>query len=172
MDFGWLTDWLNSCLTWLSASGAGTFTDFYAKSLRPSLFTGFLTLSVFLFSIKTFLLVTLERDVYGTDAYRARIIRLRDANPQLSGIGQLKRLSGRMFVAIISTACASASQLTIGLVDRNWSSLICVAAALVGGGMFASVLAVQRVVIRDWLEFKEEQSQQSDAMQDASDSQG
>jgi hypothetical protein len=45
-------------------------TTFYIQNLRASLFSGFLTLAGFLFTIKTFLIIRLNQDIYGDKEYQ------------------------------------------------------------------------------------------------------
>src|SRR5262245_31540304 len=59
------------------------FADFYARNLRGSLFTGFLTLSGFLLSAKTFIVVKMKESLYEQDFYTRRLEMHRKQRPGL-----------------------------------------------------------------------------------------
>ena len=47
----------------------GELFSFYSKNIRPSAFTAFLTVSIFLLSLKTFIVTTMKTNVYDDDRY-------------------------------------------------------------------------------------------------------
>lgn len=149
-------DLIQDTMKWLAAGGNGSFAKFFADALRANLFAGFLTLCAFLYSVKTFLLVTLQKDVYGTKEYGERIERLRQVNTGLTRYGQLRRLNRTIFWAVLLTFIAACAQLTVGLVEQNWAAIVCVAVSVVAGSVVAYNLIVQRIVIDDWLEYIED----------------
>jgi hypothetical protein len=155
--------WIKAALAWLTTGGTTSFAGFYADSLRSDLFAGFLTLCAFLYSVKTFLLVTLQKDVYGTPEYGRRIAKLKQVKKTLGRYTQLKRLNRNLFWAVVVTFIAAAMNLTVGLIDTNWAALLCVIAAVIAGLVVAYNLYVQWVVIKDWLAFLEDQPEQPEA---------
>jgi len=157
-----MREWFDSTLAWLTTGGADSFAEFYAESLRSDLFAGFLTICAFLYSVKTFLLVTLQKDVYGTVAYGKRVAKLQQVNKKLGRYTQLKRLNRNLFWAVMATFVAATLNLTIGLIDANWAALLCVVAAIIAGLVVAYNLLVQWIVIKDWLAFLEEQPEPAD----------
>ncbi len=152
-----MSQWIADSVAWALAGGKDSFASFYAEALRPNLFAGFLTLCAFLFSVKTFLLVTLQKDVYGTPSYGARVKKLKELKPSLSRYGQLKRLNGTIFWAVVLTFVAAVLQLTIGLFNCNWAAAVCVAVSVIAGIDVGYNILLQRIVIADWIGFLEEQ---------------
>ena len=151
-------DSLTTAWAWLLIGGDQSFASFYADALRSNLFAGFLTLCAFLYSVKTFLLVTLHKDVYSTVEYGNRVKKLSTTKKPIARYGQLRRLNRSIFWAVWLTFIAAILQLTIGMIDANWAAVLCVAISVIAAIDVAYNLFVQRGVIDDWLEFLEEQS--------------
>ena len=110
------------------------FGPFYGKSLRGSLFTGFLTLGGFLLSLKTFIVVNMKKEVFDTEDYKAEWEeqkKLDAANKMGPRFEPLRYLSTTLFLSIASCVITSVLQLTIGLADIFWAAIICLWAALV-----------------------------------------
>ncbi|MCK6586798.1 MAG: hypothetical protein L6Q76_04345, partial [Polyangiaceae bacterium] len=85
-------EWLESIRAAIPFTGK-EFHEFYAHSMRGSLFTGFLTLSGFLFSVNTFIVVNMKKELYDHVSYFEKVTRLQGVNPNLTFYGPLRRLS-------------------------------------------------------------------------------
>jgi hypothetical protein len=127
------------------------FMVFY-QSLRGSLFSGFLTLTGFLFSMKTFLLANLQRDIYGTKEYQLWVEQIgRKYNPQLRVTGPIRRLARLLWWTLFATFVASISQLTIGLINHRAAAIICYALAAIAVCMVGVSIFVLSFVVKDWM---------------------
>lgn len=106
--------------------------EFYATSLRGSLFTGFLTLGGFLLSLKTFIVVNMKKEVFDTDAYAE--LWMNQSMLDKKNVGTLYQplaeLSEALVYAILSCVLTSVSQFTVGLAETVASSIFCMWAAL------------------------------------------
>jgi hypothetical protein len=112
--------------------------DVYSKSMRNSLFTGFLTLSSFLLATKTFLVVQLRKDIYDQDGYSEMHEIQRPGQPLTGSLHKLARkLDTNIFFALIT----SVAQFTLGFVE-NWFAL----AACVGLAVLTIYLTFESVV--------------------------
>lgn len=110
------------------------FGPFYGKSLRGSLFTGFLTLGGFLLSLKTFIVVNMKKEVFDTDDYKLEWEdqkKLDKDNKMGPRFEPLRYLSATLFLSIASCVITAVLQLTLGLAETFWTAVICVWAALV-----------------------------------------
>src|SRR4051794_31887384 len=96
------------------ASAEDAFQQFYATNLRGSLFSGFLTLTGFLFTVKTFLVINMKKELYDTQAYRDRHEAYLSTNPDLKLYAPLRRLSRWLLAAVVSSLVTAVSQLTVG----------------------------------------------------------
>ncbi|MBL9085461.1 MAG: hypothetical protein JNK76_26890 [Planctomycetales bacterium] len=132
--------------------------DFYASSLRTPLFTGFFTLSGFLLSMKTFIVINLKKEVYDSSTYRDRIIRKRKLFPDTRMYGPLKNTSRLIFYAILCAVATSTLQLTLGLVKSDYAAFVCITAAFITLCVLVAVLFVIGYVIRQWMIFIEDES--------------
>ena len=133
-----------------------TFWHFYATNLRASLFSGFLTLTGFLFAVKTFIVVSMKRELYDTDEYRSRVAARREFNKKVTVYGPLQRLSGLLFWSVIASLVTAASQLTVGLVPEWWAAGLCMLLALVTVLLLLCDLIVIRCNLNQWFKFLED----------------
>lgn len=130
--------------------------EYYAKNIRASLFTGFLTVGSFLLSLKAFIVVKLKENVFDTEVYKNKLKELRKINPGLTLYGPVKRLSQLLFLTISSAVVASVSQLTVGLVENWMAVLFCVFVAAFAISMLVATLLLIKSTLDEWLEYLEE----------------
>jgi hypothetical protein len=105
------------------------FVSFYAEHLRGNLFNGFLTLAAFLLSAETFIIVHLQKEVYGKPAYQKQIQELKQVKSNLSAYGPLRRLNMAMFAAVVMSLLTALLQLTIGVIQSDWAAWLCIGSA-------------------------------------------
>jgi hypothetical protein len=134
------------------------FYQFYASNLRASLFSGFLTLTGFLFAVKTFFILNLKKELYDRDGYLRRIRDGRALNPKLTVFGPLKRLSRFLLCAVGLSLIASVSQMTLGLAPFWWAAVICLVAATAAVVALTSVLCLVSANLKDWFQFMEDEA--------------
>lgn len=135
---------------------ADALCQFYAANLRGSLFSGFLTLTGFLFAIKTFIVLNMKKEVYETAEYHVRVAEMRQVNPTLRIYGPLTRLSDFLFWSIVFSLVASVSQLTIGLIPAKWAVVVCLSAAVVAIGLLLASLLLIRMNLNSLFEILED----------------
>lgn len=144
-----------TALVWCVSSDLTTVSEFYAKNIRASLFTGFLTVGSFLLSLKVFIVVKFKENIFDSQSYKERLQDRRKLDPNLSHYGPVKRLSRLLFVSIISALAASAIQLSVGLIPYWQASLFCVFAAVFAGSMLLCTLWLIRQILDEWLSYLE-----------------
>lgn len=125
------------------------FSTFYATSLRGSLFAGFLTLGGFLMSLKTFIIVNMKKEVYDSPAYVEKFESLKLNKPMLCRYKPLKDLSDVLFVTILSCLSTSILQLTVGLLENFYASVVCITAAAGSILLLGWTLYLIRVNLQD-----------------------
>ncbi len=111
--------------------------DVYASAMRTSLFSGFLALGGFLFSLKTFIVIKMKEGLYDNPNYQRRA-QTRNAlrgtsfqEASLSGLYRpLRALTGLLFAAISMALMTATSQLTLGLVKTWWAAGACIGLAV------------------------------------------
>lgn len=127
---------------------------YYAENLRAGLFTGFLTMSSFLLTMTTFVIMNLKEKYYDTDAYKKRVVKRRSLGSKRSYYSPLRNLGTALIVTIALSFTASVAQFTIGLHDAQWSVLVC--ATLAGLAILAlgfnlfQILQNMRVLFGAW----------------------
>ncbi len=130
------------CLS-LAVYGFGWCIEDAYQKIRPSLFTGFLTIGGFLLSLKTLILVQLRKELYDSEEYKAEIKEHQKEHPEYRRYAPLKNLGEFMlwsvFAAIMTAAVhlflaffshkltvifsLSLSLTTLALVFRAWMAI-------------------------------------------------
>ena len=131
------------------------FFEFYSKNIRSSLFTGFLTLGGFLFSLKTFIIVKMKENVYDDKKYLENLERQRKLNPNISHYGPLKRLSDLLFFSILSSIITAASQFSIGLYKNQVSAYVCIFLSIFTLTLFIVSLIIIKRNLDTWFKYLE-----------------
>lgn len=132
--------------------------DYYAKNIRGSLFTGFLTVGSFLLSLKAFIVVKLKENIFDSAIYKERLKQQRKLNPNLTLYGPVKRLSQLIFLTICSALTASVSQLTIGLIQHWLATFFCIFVSIFAISMLISTLLLIKTTLDEWLNYLEEEN--------------
>ena len=128
------------------------FYSFYAASLRGVLFTGFLTLSGFLFSMMTFIVINMKKEVYDTDQYMQEISTKRELNPKLTQYGPLRRFSRFLFWSVLSSLLTAVSQLTVGLYAHRGSAILCLGLAAISVTLVGTSLVLLACNLNAWFQ--------------------
>lgn len=136
--------------------------DYYAKNMRGSLFTGFLTVGSFLLSLKAFIVVKLKENIFDTDIYKKKLKERRKLNPELTLYGPVKRLSLLLFVSVSSAITASVSQLSVGLIERWEATFFCIFVSVFAISMLISTLLLIKSTLDEWLDYLEDANNQSE----------
>ncbi len=128
----------------------------FAKELRPGLFTGFLTISGFLVSAHTFIVVHMKKEVYDHDQFKAHAEERKKANPAHRPYGSLKNLSRLLLASVFASLTASLSQVTVGLWHSDYAAYWCMFAAAVAFFLLVLSVIVMALNMRSWFRFIEQ----------------
>lgn len=131
----------------------------YSARLQVPLFTGFLTLSGFLLSLKTFILIKLKEDLYDLPQYKRRLNERRLANPnvKLTLYGPLSRLGSFLIYSVACALGTALAQLTIGFIPGKLPVAICLSLAGITTGLVGVAWWQIRGSLQNWFELLEEQ---------------
>jgi len=140
---------------YLLAPNIYTATTYFGEKIRPSLFTGLLTVGSFLLSLKVFIVVKFKETVFDSKEYKERLANLRKIDPSIQHYAQVRNLSSVLFFSIASAIIAAACQLTLGLIEKPAAMLGCVFAAAFAGAMLLQTLLLIRKILGDWLDHME-----------------
>jgi hypothetical protein len=128
---------------------------FYTEKIRASLFTGLLTVGSFLLSLKVFIVVKFKETVFDSKEYLERLADRRKLDSNITHYGPVRNLSSVLFAAILSALLASASQMTVGLIEHVSATMFCIALAAFAGAMLVQVLILIRSILIEWLDHME-----------------
>lgn len=143
-------------LVYFFAPNLEVLPEYYAKNIRGSLFTGFLTVGSFLLSLKAFIVVKLKENIFDTDVYKQKLEERRKLNSKLTLYGPVKRLSMILFVSILSAITAAVSQLSIGLIERWEASVFCIFVSVFAISMLVFTLLIIKGILDEWFDYLEE----------------
>jgi hypothetical protein len=137
----------------LSPCQADNVQLFFEEHLREPLFIGLLTVAAFLFSLQTFIVVTMKENVYGTKAYEKEWREALSVTPGIKRYAALERFSSLLFLAVLVSLIAAVLQFTLGLVQRPYAAVLSVAVALWSILLiFVSLFLLQKN-LKSWFEF-------------------
>lgn len=103
--------------------------EFYSEKMRMPLFTGFLTLGGFLLTLKTFVLIKLKEELYGSDKYKERHAERKLLNPEISYYGPLSRLGNFLIQSVLLALLTSFYQFTFGFIKCDIVAAVALALA-------------------------------------------
>ncbi len=146
-----------------AAQAAAAVADiYYDRNLHTSLFTGFLALGGFLFTVKTFIVVKMKEEVYDTELYGEMVQRERRKNPEFSHYGPLARLSVLLYWVIILALATAFLQVTLGLWKHSFAVVICLGAAFLTIGLLVYALHQVKSNLLHLFEIAEERTKDGD----------
>ncbi len=140
-------------ISWWSQSA---YYDFFTSAIRPGLFTGFLTISGFLFSAHTFIVVHMKKEVYESERYRTRITHKRKTNKEFAYYGSLRRLSRYLMTTVAVALATSLCQVTLGLYAKNWVAVVCLGMAAFSFVMLVGSILIMGLNLQEWFNDLEE----------------
>ena len=130
-------------------------TTYFGDKIRPSLFTGLLTVGSFLLSLKVFIVVKFKETVFDSNEYKKLLLNLRKIDPSIQHYSQVRNLSSVLFMSIASALSASACQLTVGLIEKPSAMMFCVFMAAFAGAILLQTLLLIRKILGEWLDYME-----------------
>ena len=154
MDISAIIDW---CLE------NGDLAKFYAESMRSSLFSGLLTVSAFVFSVKTFLLMALEKDVYNTTTYRRLVAKMQTLDPKLDRLEPLQNIHIALKRTVWLSFIAAVLQVSLGLLKSNLAAAACLLSAAVALMLIGHSFYVHHVAMQDWFQVVSDKPDPNDA---------
>ncbi|WP_180082964.1 hypothetical protein [Acinetobacter sp. YH12102] len=116
---------------------------FYGQNLRGNLFTGFLALGGFIFSLKAFILVTMKQNVYDNDFYEKKWLDLNKGNEcRKAYFLPLRQLNEALYLTVLLAIISSIINITIGLLPNIYVVYVCIFTSL-----WASIYLVQSLYL-------------------------
>ncbi len=96
----------------------------FYRSIRSGIMTSSLTVGAFLFTMKSFIVLNMKKEVYDQPAYHdiVRFRRSKGKNERLyHGLGQLKVL---LYWSILAALLNALAQVTLGYIAKPWAVLV------------------------------------------------
>jgi hypothetical protein len=120
-----------------------SFVAYYEDKMRASLFTGFFTLSGFLLSAKTFIVLNLKKEMFSTKTYLKNFrTQSRLGDPGMKVYGPLRNIGQALLVNVALCLAASILQFSLGLSGNISAVALCLAVASAAAGMLVFSLVV------------------------------
>jgi hypothetical protein len=135
------------------AAPGPVFTTYYANSFRGDLFSAFVALAGFIFALKTFIIITMKKELYNHPEYIKRFQLNKALSPSLRRHAPLNNLRLILSWAVVCSLAAAICQLTLGLVPHWLCSGISLAIALYAVVIFSVAFVVMWSNLFDLLDF-------------------
>lgn len=105
---------------------------FYGLNLRGNLFSGFLALGGFIFSLKAFILVTMKQNVYDSEIYETQWLEKNDnVRDGEAYFLPLKELNLVLYMTVLLSIFSSIINITIGLLPNILVVYVCIFSAFI-----------------------------------------
>jgi len=112
----------------------------YHHEFRTALFLSSLTLSTFLFTMKSFIIQTMKSDVYDKDHYQNAIAERNQHGEKKGFYSSLVNFSSFMTLAISMGIFNAFLQITLGYFDSEILVWVCLSSTIISWGIVAWVL--------------------------------
>lgn len=127
--------------------------EFYGESLRGNLFSGFLALGGFIFSLKAFILVTMKQNVYDSKIYEDKWLELNEGGSGAAYFLPLKELNSVLYMTVLLSIFCAMLNITIGLLPIIWVVYICIFSAFYATGYLILSLWLIKGNLDTWFEY-------------------
>lgn len=129
--------------------------NFYNGNLREIFFSAFLTLSGFIFTLETFIIVCIKENVYDDPEYIKLYENKKKIAPELKKYAPLKRLKDFLFYTILYSFTAAVFQITLGLFNNWYALIVCIWGCVVALITFVVSLFIANNNLKRWFDFME-----------------
>lgn len=126
---------------------------FYGDSLRGNLFSGFLALGGFIFSLKAFILVTMKQNVYDSKIYEDKWLELNKGGTGEAYFSPLKELNSVLYMTVLLSILSAILNITIGLLPVIAVVYICIFSAFYATGFLILSLWLIKGNLDTWFEY-------------------
>ncbi|MDF2186211.1 hypothetical protein O1O06_15835 [Grimontia hollisae] len=117
-------------LSKLKAVNMSLLWDYYQENIRGNLFAGLIAVGGFLMTGKTFILVTMKKNVFDDHDYIDNFKKLSKFDSSLKRYSPLIQLKDILYVAVYTTIVSAIVQLTVGLIPHWIMALFSIFCAL------------------------------------------
>lgn len=129
----------------------------YHHEFRTAIFTSSLTLGTFLFTMKTFIIQTIKKEIYDQPLYRAKVENASKlSGEQVTYYKPLQFLSKLILYSILMALINALLQVTLGYICHPLAAGLCLATSLFSWSIFSVVLFQVGRNMSDMLDFAEE----------------
>lgn len=134
----------------------GDVIDLFEK-VRPSFFSGFLTITGFLLAAHTFIVTHMKKEMYDRESYHKLVSERRQLNPNHSYYGPLRRFSGFLLATMLMSLGTAVLQVTYGLAGTERAAFVCVGFAGATITLLVISVILMAINLRAWFMSLEEE---------------
>jgi len=130
---------------------------------RSALFLSSVTLGTFLFTMKSFIIQTMKKEVYDNKQYQKVISKRRAENSKEEFYKPLKNLARLIFWSIILAFLSAFSQVSLGYIEKFNSVVICLLIAIVSWVVVIVTLFLVSTNLTQMISIAESEAQENDS---------
>lgn len=112
----------------------------YHDKWSVALFSTSITLASFIFTMKSFVIQTVKKNVYDTEQHKSLVKKRRFSGANTDYYGGLRRLSNLLKWTIILAVFNSVCQLTLSILNNFYASAFCIVISLALAALFSYVV--------------------------------
>lgn len=142
----------------LSAEQQCDMLTFFQDKMCQPLFAGLLTTAAFLFSLKTFIIVTMKQNVYGTTEYEKGWREKLAIDPAIKRYQPLRNFALLLFLSVLTSLVSAVAQFTLGLVPNPIAAVVCLSLAAWSIIMIFISLIFLQINLQSWFRFLDDSS--------------
>lgn len=118
--------------------------DYYSE-IRTALFLSSMTLGTFIFTMKSFIVQVMKKEIYDKKEYQDSIKQIQETGKNVSCYKPLRNLSRILTQTIVLSFIAAGLHISLGVLDRDWTAQLCIGITLVSWVLVAtSIFLVSR----------------------------
>lgn len=129
---------------------------YYEKNLRGNLFAGLISVSAFLMTGMTFILITMKQHIFDDDAYIQTFKKLKKHDDSLKLYTPLIELKNLLYLSVVATLVAAITQFTIGLIPHWSSAMISILLSIFSIILVFDSLLMMKNNLDAWLSYSKE----------------
>lgn len=130
--------------------------DYYSE-IRTALFLSSMTLGTFIFTMKSFIVQVMKKEIYDKKEYQNSVKQIKETGKSVSCYRPLRNLSRILTETIVLSFIAAGLHISLGVLNQDWTAQLCIAVTLVSWVLVATSIFLVSRNLRKMIDISEEQ---------------
>lgn len=129
----------------------------YYEEIRTALFLSGMTLGTFIFTMKSFMIQIMKKEVYDKKSYQEKIKQFKSTGKDIECYKPLKQLSRSLLAAITLSFLSASLHITIGLSDNTSMIALCLGITVISWISVGTAITLVSLNLRKMINISEEE---------------